>query len=414
VGRLLGLVTHNWPLKIGAFVLATLLYSGLVLSQNARVWPGRVPIEAVNQPANAFLLENLGDVSSIRFYAPADVAARVTNADFRAVVDMAGVVPVAGGQPVAVRVTVTVLDPRITILDFQPQRVAVRLDPVVTRSVPVAVDHGSVPAGLVIGEPSLGTSTVTIRGASSLVARVQEALARVMIDPTGINVDGDVQLVAVDVRGDVVSPVDIEPDRIHVGISVDRVVASRSLPVAPQLSGAPSAGFTVRSVTVDPAVVTVLGSVDLIGALQVLSTAPVSLVGRSADFSATVALRPPDGVSVAGAVQVVVSVRLAAARGSRAFGMGLGLVGASTERSYVLSVPEVLVTLGGTSVALDALDAAALQSTLDVASLPFGASSVVVQFTPPPGMTLVSISPTSVNVTVLAGPTPPPEPTPTP
>jgi YbbR domain-containing protein len=65
-------------------------------------------------------------------------------------------------------------------------------------------------------------------------------------------------------------------------------------------------------------------------------------------------------------------------------------------------------------VALDALDAATLQATLDVASLALGVSSVAVQFTPPPGMTLVSISPTSVNVTVVAGPTPPPSPTPTP
>ena len=414
MGRLLGLVTHNWPLKIGAIILATLLYSGLVLSQNARVWPGRVPIEAVNQPPSAFLLETLGDVSSIRFYAPTDVATRVTTADFRATVDLANVVVVAGGPPVGVRVTVTVLDPRIKILDYQPQLVAVRLDPVIARTVPVVVDHGSVPAGLILGEPSLGAVTVIIRGASSLVARVQEAVARVMIDPSGINVDGDVDLVAVDVRGDVVAPLDIEPDRVHVGIRVDRVVASRSVPVAPQLSGTPSAGFTVRSVTVDPAAVTVLGSTDLIAGLAVLATAPVALSGRSADFSATVVLRPPDGVSVAGSVQVVVSVRLVAARGSRAFGMGLGLVGGSPDRSYVPSVRDVLVTLGGASEALDALDAATLEATLDVASLPFGVSSVAVQFTPPAGMTLVSLSPTHVNVTVVAGPTPPPGPTPTP
>jgi YbbR domain-containing protein len=414
VGRLLGLVTHNWPLKIGAFVLAALLYSGLVLSQNARVWPGRVPIETINQPASAFLLESLGDVSAIRFYAPADVATHVTNADFRAVVDLADVVPVSGGAPVAVRVVVTALDPNIKILDYSPQVVPVRLDPVVTRTVPVTVDHGTVPAGLVIGEPSLGTETVTIRGASSLVARVQSALARVMIDPSGINVDGDVELVAVDLRGDIVAPVDIEPDRIHVGISVERVIASRSVPVSARLSGAPAAGFSVRSVSVDPAIVTVLGTADLLGPLQVLSTATVPLVGHAADFSATVALQPPDGVSVAGAAQVVVSVHITADRGSRAFSVGLALVGESADRSYVLSAPDVLITLGGTSAALQALDATTLLASLDVAALPVGTSSVAVRFTPPSGMSIVSLSPTSVNVSVTAGPTPPPPPTPTP
>jgi YbbR domain-containing protein len=414
VSRLLGLVTHNWPLKIGAVILATLLYSSLVLSQNARVWPGRVTIEAVNQPASAFLLESLGDVSAIRFYAPPDVATRVTNADFRALVDLADVVPVSGGAPVVVHVVVTALDPRITILDFQPQVVPVRLDPVVTRTVPVSVDHGSVPAGLVIGEPSLGTASVTIRGASSLVARVQAALARVMIDPSGINVDGDVELVAVDLRGDLVTPVDIEPDRVHVGISVERVIASRSLPVSPQLTGVPASGFSVRSVTVAPAIVTVLGTADLLSPLQVLPTASVALGGRAADFTATVPLQPPDGVSVAGATQVVVSVRISADNGSRAFTVGLALIGESPDRGYVLSAPGVLITLGGTTSALQALDATGLLAILDVGSLPLGTSSVAVRFTPPTGMTVVSLSPTSVNVSVTAGPTPPPEPTPTP
>ena len=79
--RLTGLITHNWPLKVAAVALATVLYAGLALSQNARTWPGRVPIEAVDQPAGAFLLESLGDVTSIRYYAPADVAARISSSD---------------------------------------------------------------------------------------------------------------------------------------------------------------------------------------------------------------------------------------------------------------------------------------------------------------------------------------------
>ena len=414
MGRLLGLITHNWPLKIGAFVLATLLYSGLVLSQNARVWPGRVAIEAVNQPASAFLLESLGDVSSIRFYAPADVASRITNADFRAVVDLSEVVPVAGGAPVGVPVTVTALDPRVKVIDFQPQVVAVRLDPVVTRTVPVVVDHGTLPAGLVIGEPTLSSGSVTVRGASSLVARVQDALARITVDPSGINVDGEVKLVAVDLRGDIVAPVDIQPDSIHVGMTVDRVVASRSLPVAAQLTGAPAAGYTVRSATVDPAVVTVLGPAEQLATLQVLSTAPVSLAGRSADFSATVTLVTPGGVSLAGPATAVVTVRISADRGSRTFGVGIGLVGATADRIYVLSAPSVLITLGGTGTALDAVDAATLQATVDVSALPLGTSRATVRFTPPSGLTTVSIGPSSVDVTVLPGPTPPPVPTPTP
>ena len=272
--RLTGLITHNWPLKLAAIALATLLYAGLALSQNARIWPGRVPIEAVNQPSGAFLLENLGDVTTIRYYAPADVAARISSSDFQALADLSSVTPVLGGAPVSVPVQVIPLDPRIKVLDFQPDRVAVRLDPVITRTVPITVERGTVPAGLQIGDPVLGAQTAAVRGASSLVERVETASARVAIDPTGINVDGDVDLVALDARGDLVAPVDIVPDRVHVTIIVARELASRSLPVAPDLVGAPAAGWSVRSVTVVPAVVTVRGPLDAVAAMTSIATRP--------------------------------------------------------------------------------------------------------------------------------------------
>lgn len=414
MGRLVGLLTHNWPLKIGAIVFGVLLYGGLVLSQNARVWPGRVPIEAVGQPAGAFLLESLGDVTSIRFYAPADVASRISSIDFRAVADLSAVTPLEGGAPVLVMVHVTALDPRVKVLDFQPQRVAVRLDPVITRRLPVTVDHGVVPPGLVLGEPRLSTQTVVVRGASSLLVRVHEVVARATIDPTGINVDGDYDLVALDERGDIVAPVDIEPERIHVRIGVVRELASRTLPVAPRLTGAPPAGFTVRSVVVAPVALTVRGTLDAIVALEAVATEAITLDGHTASFDRLVPLVPPSGVEVVDGRQVRVSIEIVAERGSRAFGVGLVLSGARADRTYRLSVPDVLVTIGGTRAALDAVDAAVLRATLDVAGLAIGETSVQVGFRPPSGTTLISISPARVTVTSARGATPPPSPTPTP
>ena len=414
MGRLVRLVTHNWPLKVGAIAFAALLYGGLVLSQNARVWPGRVPIEATGQPTGAFLLENLGDVTSIRFYAPSDVAARISSVDFRAVADLSDVTPLAGGAPVLVSVEVTSLDPRVKVLDFQPQRVAVRLDPVVSRRLPVMVDRGAVPDGLVVGEPRLGASIASVRGASSLVARVHEVAARVTIDPSGINVDGDYDLVALDERGDIVAPVDIEPERVHVRIVVGRELASRTLPVAPRLTGAPPAGFTVRSVIAVPVAVTARGPLDAMTDLEAVATEAIVLDGRTATFEQTVSLVPPSGVEVVDAPRVKVTVEIVAERGSRAFGVGLALDGARDDRTYRLSVPDVLVTLGGTRAALDAVDAATLRATLDVSGLVIGDTSVAVAVVAPPGTTLVAISPARVTVTVGAGPTSPPGPTPTP
>jgi YbbR domain-containing protein len=412
VTRLTGLITHNWPLKLGAIALATLLYAGLALSQNARVWPGRVPIEAVNQPSGAFLLESLGDVTTIRYYAPADVAARISSGDFQALVDLSSVTPAQGGAPVSVPVQVVPLDPRIKVLDFQPDRVAVRLDPVITRTVPITVDRGTVPPGLQIGDPVLSAQTAAVRGASSLVEQVESVSARVAIDPTGINVDGEVDLVALDARGDLVAPVDIEPDRVHVTIIVGRESASRSLPVTPDLSGSPAAGWSVRSVTVEPIVVTVSGPLDAVAAMTSIPTAPIALAGRRADLTTTVDLVAPQGVEVVDGGQVRVTVVISADRGSRSFGVGLRPTGAVVGRSYVLSVPDVLITLGGTSAALDAVDPTELSATVPVGDLEPGSHVVEVAFTAPDGTSLVAISPRTVTVVVSAPASPTPTPTP--
>ena len=74
MSRVLGFILHNWPLKLAAIALATILYAGLVLSQNARVWPGRVPIQVFNQPSTAFIVGQLEDVTNIRYFAPVAAA----------------------------------------------------------------------------------------------------------------------------------------------------------------------------------------------------------------------------------------------------------------------------------------------------------------------------------------------------
>ncbi len=412
--RLTGLITHNWPLKLAAIALATVLYAGLALSQNARVWPGRVPIEAVNQPSGAFLLESLGDVTTIRYYAPPDVAGRISSGDFQAVVDLSSVTPVLGGSPVSVPVEVIPLDPRIKVLDYSPDRVAVRLDPVITRTVPITVERGTIPAGLQIGDPVLSAQTAAVRGASSLVQRVETVSARVAIDPTGINVDGEVDLVALDARGDIVAPVDIEPDRVHVTIIVGRETASRSVPVAPDLTGAPEAGWSVRSVSVEPLVVTIRGPLDAVTAMTSIPTEPIPLAGRTSDLTTTVGLVTPNGIEVVDGGPVRVVVRIAADRGSRSFGVGLLPTGSTAGFSYALSVPDVLVTLGGTSAALDAIDPAKLSATVPVGGLAPGTHTVDVVFKAPDGTNLVAISPASVTVTVAPIAAPSPTPTPAP
>jgi YbbR domain-containing protein len=396
----INILLRNWPLKLGAVALSVLLYVGLVATQNVRVWPGNVPIEPINQPSGTYLLADLGEVVSVRYLAPLDAASQVSRSSFVATADLAGVQARPGGVPVSVPVTVVAPDPRIQVLGWSPTTVAARLDPVVSRDVPVAVDHGTVPAGLTLGDPTISRPTVSVRGASSLVSRISRALARVSVDASGINVDSDVELVAVDDVGNPVAPVNIDPSSVHVRILVGEQLSSRTVPVVPTVTGDLALGYGVRDVQVTPLTVTVAGTPSALASLTSIPTAPVNVAGRSSDLVADAPLAPPQGVAVQGVDHVQVKVRVVSQSGSRSFGTGIALEGARPDRTYALSVPDVLVTLGGSRAALDAIDPSTLAASVDVGGLDAGISSVAVRFAPPSGTTLVAISPSRVDVTV--------------
>ena len=133
--RIVRFIFRNWALKIGALLLAIILYVGMVALQSTQVWPGQVPITPVNQPANAFLIkpEIMPTVGSIRYIAPADVP--VSKDSFSATIDLSGA-KVDATASTLVRVQLTADDPRIQIIDYQPQQVSVTLDPIVTRIDP--------------------------------------------------------------------------------------------------------------------------------------------------------------------------------------------------------------------------------------------------------------------------------------
>ena len=171
--RLLDFLLRNWPLKLAAIGLATVLYAGVSLSENERTWPGAVPIEVLDPPAGAAVLDLPGSVTEIRYRAPIDVASQLTNGSFLASIDLGDVTPTTDGPPVPVAVRVTPLDPRVQVIDFAPRSVNVRVDQVVSRPMTVSVERGTVPEGLDLGAPVVTPATVILRGASSRVAAVQ-------------------------------------------------------------------------------------------------------------------------------------------------------------------------------------------------------------------------------------------------
>lgn len=398
--RLLDFLLRNWPLKLAAIGLATVLYAGVTLSGNARTWPGSVPIEVLDPPPGGVLLELPGSVTAIRYRAPIEAAAQLTNGSFLASMDLGDVVPTAGGPPVTVPVRVTTTDPRVQVIDFTPREVNVRVDTVISRPMTVSVDRGTVPDGLTTGPPQVKPASVILRGASSRVRAVQSVVARVVIDASGLNVDQDVDPVAIDDTGAIVPGVEVLPEQVHVTIDVARKLAYATLPVVPQLTGAPKAGYRVRSVTAEPQTLTVSGEATAVERLSSIPTAPLDITGLDQTMVQTVDAALPGGVTAIGDSGVRLTVDIEPEEGSRTWQVGVQLDGARPTRVYSLSAPSVQVTLAGPVPALDALDPSTIAARVAVGRLSPGTHEVEVEVDAVDGMDLVSVAPGTLRVEV--------------
>jgi YbbR domain-containing protein len=403
-------IFRNWPLKVAAVFLAVFLYVGMVALQSTQQWPGTVSIDVVHQPANSYLIkpDPLPEVTGIRYIAAADVP--ITRDSFRAVLDLADTT-VSESQDSLVKVQLTAADPRIQIVDYQPQQIRVALDPIFHRQVPVVVDTGTVPSGLQPGSPILSATSVDVFGAASIVRRVAYADAPVRVDSSGLDVNADVDLVARDASNNVVTNVQFNPRTIHVDMLVGSQLQSQSVAVNPVITGSPAAGYYVSSVDVNPAAVIVRGQADaLAGLTGLVNTVAISVAGATADIARTVALDLPSDVGLVTSTRVTVVIHLQSPGATRSVTVGVVPAGARSDRVYALSTPTVTVTLGGAAAALNAFDTSTLVATASVGTLDNGTYTLTISITVPPGIKVVAISPAKVVVTVSTPPTPTPSP----
>jgi YbbR domain-containing protein len=402
VSRIGRLLFHNWPLKLAAIVLASMLYAGLVISQSAQELPGSVRVDVLNQPADTSLVQNPPQVTRIRYVAISDPTARATPDSFRATIDLKDVDPLAG--PTVVPIRVESVDPRFTALSWDPPSVQIRLDPIKDKVVKVNVVTGAIPASLQVRPAVVTPDTVTVRGPASVIDGVTSVRADVTIEPSGLNIDRDVDLIPVDDVGNRVTPVKVDPATAHVHIDVISEPQTHSVPVNANVTGTPATGYEVVSVAVDPAVVTLQLDLNQVADLPAADTAPISISGATQTVEADVGLALPTGVLSLKDTTVHVTVTIRAKASTRTFDAGIVVSGARADLLYSLSVNHALATAGGSLADLQRLDGASFVLTAPVGGLGPGSHEVTLEANLPIGLTMVGIEPPKVTVTISVPP----------
>jgi YbbR domain-containing protein len=399
----MALVLRNWPLKVGALLLSILLYAGLVYSGSfTEQQVTGVPIRAVNQPLNTYLLTGELGTVDVGYRASAGAAATVTISTFSASVDLAAYDMTQAGEPQLLPVEVRSLDDEVEVLHWAPLEVSVILDRLGVRTIRVVVDRGEVPTGLEIGSPNVMPTTVQAQGPESRLRLVTHALARVRIDPSGIDVSEQVDLVPVDVDGEPVSAVELSPSTASVEIEVSTAETSKTVPVAPDLEGTLPPGLTLSSITSDPATVTLFGPPEVLAGVVSVATEPIDLGTVTADGVIDATLVLPEDTRLAGDAEpsVALTITVQTELASRTILAGPVCQNVGAGLTCQPQSGQIPVTVGGTRAAIAALTPAQVIPILNMAGLGEGNHQVTPTVTLPTGITLVQpLGPVSVTLT---------------
>ena len=277
----------------------------------------------------------------------------------------------------------------------------------------MVVDFGEVPETLEVGTPMTSVEEVEVRGASTLVEQVDRALARVLIDESGIRVERTVTLEPIGIDGQPVANVAVEPETVNVEIDVQAVQTNRTVPVRPQITGTPSPGFALASIGVEPSTVTIRGLPEDLTEIDEILTDSLDLTGLSANESFELDLIVPEDVRLLEPEDAVATVTLTIepSVASRTFVVGVVCQGAGAN-ACLPGLEQVAVTVSGPGSAFSELSAADVTPIVEVAGLEPGSYSLTPTIAGlPAGVSLDAVSPGSIPVTIVAPETPAPTPT---
>lgn len=413
----MGILLRNWHLKLSAVLLATVLYTGLVFSDSFSESSLQVEVELTNASSDTYVLTgDLGFVE-VRYRTTNDLVTSVSADAFRARVDLGDYDLDRAPEPQQVPVQITTDADGVQIVSFEPRRIRIEVDRIATRTIPVEVDVGEVPEGLEIGTPQLSDDEVQVRGPASIVGQVDRAVAFIAISASGIDFNEPVTLRPVDISDQPITggPIEIDPETVSVTVDVEVLETSKTVPVDPQITGTPAAGFALEAISVEPSTVVLRGVAAALEGITQIQTEEIDISGADGDSTFEAALVLPPNTRVEGAgdePSVTVTTTVGPSVSSRTFRLGLVCQGAG-ENACLPGFEEVSVTLSGPGEVIAALSGAQLTPILNVGGLTPGTYNIQPAIAGlPEGVVLLSVSPISVPVIIQAPALPTPTPVP--
>lgn len=368
---------RNLRSLLWAFLLAVAVWLAAVNAADpdqVQVYPSPIKVEVVGQNPALVVNGSLPATVLLTLRAPQSVWTQLNAqpGNIRAVLDLSGLG--AGQHKLDFQIQVNARPVRIVATN--PPSVAVTLEPLITKTLPLESSLKGQPAiGFQAGNLTLDPRQVVLAGPQSLVSRVTHV--RVVVNLGGIRegIDQSIPVEALDANGAAVNNLTIQPEAAHAVLPIIRQGGFRDMAVKVIVRGQVATGYRLDSISVSPPVVTVYSSnPDLVTALPgVVETQALDLQGASDNLNLRLGLNLPSGISVVGQQTVVIQAGISPVQSSLTMSSEpVKITGLASELHAQVAPLAVDVIIAGPLPILNTLTHQDVRVTVDASGLAAG------------------------------------------
>ncbi len=287
-------------------------------------------------------------------------------------------------------------------VDISPETVEVILETIKTISKDIIVNTTGEPKkGFVLLNTEVNPSPIKIKGASSLINKIDSVKVNVDIS----NIDNNLTLAAepiiYDIDGNVISNLELSTETVQVNIFISEY---KKVPVdASANQGLPQEGYTLIGIESNLDYIEVVGDSESIRNFNKLELPPINISGYNSTKETTYDIRQflPINISVKNGTPNEVKVTVIIAKEeTKEFQIpteSITIKGNSL--TYSIQTEPVIVRLKGLEDTINKISVKDIKGNLNISNYNVGIYNIPVEFTLPKGISLIGNLPT-VKVTI--------------
>jgi YbbR domain-containing protein len=301
-------ITNEWRLKVLAFALAVLMLGAVAFSQNLPTKESTT-VGLNYTVGEGLIIINPPTKTTVTYSGLPDVISQLDSSNLIATVDATDVAP---GPAVKLNINVQPTDKRIRVDITQPPPVAVNIDTLQVKEVPVQIGVRAAPGWSVTkalatcpGSPTPSPCKVHFSGPASW----ENNLTATALVPGAVNFStvnypnqkiqlgnssGTLDLSTVNTRP--LAVLDVSSVDLHVEATPGVTSSTVPLVDAPPSHGPPS-GYRITGVTITPLTVDITGDQSALTRFRTIQLPAVDLSGSRSDVTFQVTISYPNGVT---------------------------------------------------------------------------------------------------------------------